>query len=1053
MNKKVISLVLALVMVLGTFTSVFAEPVANAPKKEAPKKEETKKEAPKDGEKVEKIVGKDNKIQYIIDKKFVEGYEDGSMGYDKNITRAEITRLLVLANGNEALAKSLQGAMKIYTDVDTKHWANGVISVGTTRPSAANGIAMLAGYPDKSFKPERNVTYAELAKMLVVLVKKDLTADMVKNAIWATSWMTWAAELGILEDVTIANSNDFATRADAFTMVYNALYCMKYFQRTPVNETLGILSHLKNNELTINQGDKAKTFKIAADSVYVLYSNEDGLDVNADNAKNYRRYSKVVKVRAIDNPEYYYGSLIRVLTNDKGEVTHILELGNPAKLALGNNEATPDKQSLIKGQFDPSFPANAGAELGKLVKAIADKVTGQTAIKWEVLTSMKSVDEYTNELIKRWSYTGQGWWRVDPNTRWTDVADATAETKLIDMSPVQNFVKEVKLADILQAINDYNAQQNGPNAEPIIPPRVIDIVKAVYSQSIGDIYNAQQDDPQAWGQFLLRVRQAIAGATINGVPVPNREELADTVITILNGISGNIRIPNAFGILAKVDYSGGDAKAIEFYGGIFTKPTVNQEKNQDPNNFQAWDYIKVKGWMPAQELLRARLTSKTRYFVADAGMNQMTEVSGVDEALRILGNTRASNWFSDVYVGYDTYGNDPKHYNSNNPQGYNEAKVVVFNSVQKSNNNGSILRVTNESTSKYNVTLENTSGEKQNINISGTRFSYPFDFNDAKFDVVKYYNNDAYGHRFITLIDSSKTSRYPIVNVYDVDGMKIKVRDVNGATAALTLDADYDQFLKTQSLEGKNIQFRTTSNNDGTSNVVEIVSIVGMAPKGSLEGVVGYNEGNQAHGIIQEINNDAVGGWYNVRIKTDKTIYDDSYRPTDFFRISIQDAQKLMVGDEVRFKVKTESYGSDRYFRAYDFEILNRLPQELLDAVTVAAFNNDADALAKAIIRAKVANWPAATITAAEDLGHAASRLSMTPLNIQSDDKTALGITSTIKTNVETAVGAAYDVKVELVNPKTTYTAGEQVKAKVTLTVKGNTDVKPYTVEVTGAVA
>ena len=171
MNKKIISLVLALVMVLGTFTSVFAE----AAKADAKKTEETKKTEVKKaeaGEKVEKVVGKDNKIQYVIDKKLVEGYEDGTYGLDKNIKRSEITRLLVLANGNEELAKQLQGSMKIYSDVDAKHWANGVISVGTTVPSDANGIAMLAGYPDGSFKPENDVTYAELAKMLVVLAKK-----------------------------------------------------------------------------------------------------------------------------------------------------------------------------------------------------------------------------------------------------------------------------------------------------------------------------------------------------------------------------------------------------------------------------------------------------------------------------------------------------------------------------------------------------------------------------------------------------------------------------------------------------------------------------------------------------------------------------------------------------------------------------------------------------------------------------------------------------------------------------------------------------------------
>lgn len=319
MNKKIISLVLALVMVLGTFTSVFAEaaPKADAKKEEVKKTETKKAEA---GEKVEKVVGKDNKIQYVIDKKLVEGYEDGTYGLDKNIKRSEITRLLVLANGNEALAKQLQGSMKIYSDVDAKHWANGVISVGTTVPSDANGIAMLAGYPDGSFKPENDVTYAELAKMLVVLAKKDLTADMVKNAKWATSWMTWAAQLGILDDVNVVDSNKAANRADAFTMIYNALYTMKEFKRVPANETRGIISNLTKDVLTLNQDSKME-YKVTGNTVFVT-----GKDAVRQ---------QIVPLDKLDlkATDYYLGSLVRVLVNEKNEVTHIIELGNPAELA------------------------------------------------------------------------------------------------------------------------------------------------------------------------------------------------------------------------------------------------------------------------------------------------------------------------------------------------------------------------------------------------------------------------------------------------------------------------------------------------------------------------------------------------------------------------------------------------------------------------------------------------------------------------------------------------------------------------------------------------
>ena len=351
MNKKIISLVLALVMVLGTFTSVFAA--------EPTKKDEAKK--PEASEKVEKIVGKDNKIQYIIDKKLVEGYEDGSYGLDKNIKRSEITRLLVLANGNEDIAKKLQGAMKIYSDVDTKHWANGVISVGTTVPSDANGIAMLAGYPDGSFKPENDVTYAELAKMLVVLAKKDLTADMVKNAIWATSWMTWAAELGILDDVNVVDSNKAANRADAFTMVYNALYKMQEFKRVPANETRGIISNFSKDVLTLNQDSKME-YKITDATVFVT-----GINATRQQVQQIRFLD--LKVR-----DYYLGSLVRVLTNDKNEVTHIIELGNPAELAKGNPTGMAVSNDIWRGVADNTVEtinpvAKSAVEAQKAIKA------------------------------------------------------------------------------------------------------------------------------------------------------------------------------------------------------------------------------------------------------------------------------------------------------------------------------------------------------------------------------------------------------------------------------------------------------------------------------------------------------------------------------------------------------------------------------------------------------------------------------------------------------------------------------------------------------------
>lgn len=409
MNKKLLSLVLTLVMVLGAFTSVFAA--------------ETKTT-----EKVEKITGKDNKIQYVVDKKLVEGYEDGSLGLDKNITRAEITKLLAIANGNKDLAAKLQGAMKLYNDVDNSHWANGVITVGTTVPSATNGQPMLQGYPDGSFKPENNVTYAELAKMLVVLVKTDLTADMVKeaNAKWAGLWLTWAQQLGILDDVTVADSNAAANRGDAFTMVYNALYKMQNFRRTAANEKLGVLSSLNRDKLVLNQDAKEQEYTITTDTVFVNANRVEGNNAN------------VIKVKNITNPDFYLGSLVRIITNDKKEVTHILELGNPSALALNADANRVVKNSRWNGVAD-----------------------------YTVETGLTNVSKLTNDKMQP---VFDGWVKVNFRANDTKVDSLTfqdgakdvvtvginSDTKVFVANPANNIMKEVKDINEAMSLIGYN---------------------------------------------------------------------------------------------------------------------------------------------------------------------------------------------------------------------------------------------------------------------------------------------------------------------------------------------------------------------------------------------------------------------------------------------------------------------------------------------------------------------------------------------------------------------------------------------------------------------
>ncbi|WP_077074722.1 hypothetical protein [Aedoeadaptatus urinae] len=765
MNKKFLSLVLALVMVLGTFSSVFAA---------APAKKEEAKKAPKATETVvPKKVGKAEKIKWLQDNNIVLGRKvnedpkNNDLALDKNVRRAEVSKLLVYAIGLDKKADSLQGAYKLYSDVDLTHWANGYINVGSTEPSKANNLPFLIGYPGNVFKPAKDVTYAELAKMLVTLTKKDLTKDMhdQANKEWPVKWMAWAYDLGIFEDVTVADANKAVNREDAFTMIYNAMYKLNYIKKMPVNEVRGILSQIKNGEITINQGDKAKTLKFTPNTTFVLYQrNQSAYDVNVN--PHHTNPAQIVFAGAVSNPQYYYGSFVRVLANDKGEVTHVLELGNPADLAIGSSNNDQD------------------------------------------------------------------------NARWADVADRTLETVL---------------------------------------GRVIDF--------------------------------------------------------------GGNRYGSVDSILAKINYNNGDPKSITFQGGRFMSPAKNVTDAQSVTNWVYQAAGRTNDWSRT-----LKLTSKTKYYVADVVKNQLTEVNSVDEALRILGNTAASNWFDNVYAGYNVTSPANKQETSRPAaiQGYNEATVVVFNRVQKDNNGTQMLRVTNEATRDYNLTFENTAGDKIVKNVGSYRFHLPFNFNDGKLNVVNYSVNAALGIKVDLLIKHKDTVKYPIVEVVKYDGNKLIVKDERGNTARLfTTGVDANIFCDGQLKAGKLIQFRTLAGNvvkdaegrfiDSTrTNTVDIVSVMpdGIAKAGVLQNVVYNNQKNQGYAAgvkATDLTKYGLLNGYKKWILSDaNNIYDeDAGVYVDYFVVNDTEAygmtEAIKAGHaDFRYKFKKFNAGDEK--EAYDFE-------------------------------------------------------------------------------------------------------------------------------------
>lgn len=149
----------------------------------------------------------------------VNGYEDGTFQPDKNVTRAEITKMVVTALGDTVLnsAEAAKGRDTQFTDVPGTHWASGYIAVGTSS-QAGNFIN---GYSATEFGPGDNVTFAQAMKMLVGALGYTYYSE--QNGGWPNGYLSYGYKLGISDGVTGVTNDQQVTRAQVAQMIDNAL--------------------------------------------------------------------------------------------------------------------------------------------------------------------------------------------------------------------------------------------------------------------------------------------------------------------------------------------------------------------------------------------------------------------------------------------------------------------------------------------------------------------------------------------------------------------------------------------------------------------------------------------------------------------------------------------------------------------------------------------------------------------------------------------------------------------------------------------------------------
>lgn len=168
------------------------------------------------------------KIRWLVDNDYVIGRkinEDGSpvLELESNITRAEVTKLLVHSLDLEDMAKELHGKTVPFPDVDEEHWANGYIAVASSDiEDLGKDKRLIIGYEDGNFYPENDVSYGELAAMLVRMVFGE-QAFLLDSGVWPDSYLEVAEKSGILRGIEFEDSEEAIRREEAFEMIYNGL--------------------------------------------------------------------------------------------------------------------------------------------------------------------------------------------------------------------------------------------------------------------------------------------------------------------------------------------------------------------------------------------------------------------------------------------------------------------------------------------------------------------------------------------------------------------------------------------------------------------------------------------------------------------------------------------------------------------------------------------------------------------------------------------------------------------------------------------------------------
>lgn len=276
--------------------------------------------------------------KFLMEKGIMKGYQNGDLGLNRVLTRAEVVTLIERLIGKENEAKNYKGTQIYFKDVPANHWAYGYVQI-------AKEQGIVNGYTDGTFKPNQQIKFEELCKLLVTTLN-----DKPNAGKYPLNYVTKALGLGLFEGLeNELGIGDYVTRgqtAVALAKVFKKLYP----EPQPIPLQVVKVTPLNYKEIKIDFN------KTVDDETYVTQINNYTIKIN----------NNIVNIKNL------------VLSNDKKSIILLLDKNftnnDKVNVVVSKPEYSTNIENFVD-TFSPTMESVQPKGLTKLVVKFSEPVT------------------------------------------------------------------------------------------------------------------------------------------------------------------------------------------------------------------------------------------------------------------------------------------------------------------------------------------------------------------------------------------------------------------------------------------------------------------------------------------------------------------------------------------------------------------------------------------------------------------------------------------------------------------------------------------------------